>query len=150
MSQGRVLLILAAFLAVAVVSQSQDWKQIGPAPIQDSVGLPDTPNATVSGLVNDIAIDPTGLTDSTIYIATAGGGIWKTMDGGAKWSPLTDLIPAAQTMGAVALDPVNPLIVYAGAGGWYCCAGGGEYTGRPMGEKIGRCSTPGDIHGSVN
>jgi photosystem II stability/assembly factor-like uncharacterized protein len=126
MNQGRILLILAAFSALSVVSQAQVWKQIGPDPFKDNGAFArDTPNATLSGLVSDIAIDPSGSTDSTIYIATAAGGVWKTTDGGSNWSPLTDSVPAAQTMGVVALDPTNPLIVYAGVGGWYCCAGGG-------------------------
>lgn len=81
MKPTRALLILAVFSALAVVSPSQDWKLIGPAPIQGSE-FSNLPNATVSGIINDIAIDPSGSTDSTIYIATGAGGIWKTTDGG--------------------------------------------------------------------
>jgi photosystem II stability/assembly factor-like uncharacterized protein len=83
------------------------WRQIGPAPLrQDSVGL--------GGVVYDLAIDPRGTSDRIMYIAT-NGGIWKTTDGGATWSPKTDSMPS-NSMGAVALDPNNPDIVYAGTG----------------------------------
>ena len=68
-----------------------------------------------SGMVRNIAIDPRGSTDQTIYIATDNGGIWKTTDGGTTWSPKTDSMPSLN-MGAVALDPGNPSIVYAGTG----------------------------------
>ena len=61
------------------------------------------------------AIDPRGATDQTIYIATENGGIWKTLDGGTTWKPKTDFMPS-NSMGAVALDPGNPSVVYAGTG----------------------------------
>jgi hypothetical protein len=123
MKQTGVVLCFAAFLSMAFAGHAQTWKQIGPAPI-DGSRYSVLPNATLSGLINDIAIDPSGSTDSTIYIATGGGGIWKTTDGGAKWSTTTDTLPVL-TMGAVALDPSNPSIVYAGAGGPWCCSAGG-------------------------
>jgi uncharacterized repeat protein (TIGR01451 family) len=100
------------------------WTQIGPAPLRidhrlDTQGLgPD------SGEVVDIAIDPRNLTDRTIYIATNDGGIWKTTDGGASWEPKTDFMPSL-SMGAVALDPGNPSIVYAGTGNLF--DGGGVF-----------------------
>ena len=144
MKQGRSLLILAAFAALAVVGQSQDWKQIGPAPI--NLGFS---NATSSGIINDIAIDPTGSTDSTIYVATGAGGIWKTINGGSSWNPLTDLLPANQMMGAVALDPGNPLIVYAGVGGNYCCPEGGGIYESPDGGNTWQVLNPNGIFTGV-
>jgi photosystem II stability/assembly factor-like uncharacterized protein len=66
-------------------------------------------------MVRDIAIDPSGTIDQIIYIATDSGGVWKTTDGGATWTPLTDSLPSPN-IGAVALDPANPSIVYAGTG----------------------------------
>jgi hypothetical protein len=125
MKQGRIVLILTAFSVLTGVSQSQDWKQIGPAPIEGS-NASSLPNATASGIINDIAIDPSGSTDSTIYVATGGGGVWKTTDGGAKWSPTTDTMPVLN-IGAVAIDPSNPSIVYAGVGGPWGYVGGGIY-----------------------
>jgi len=146
MKQGRSLLILAAFAALAVVGQSQDWRQIGPAPIQGD-GFSSLTN--VSGLVNDIAIDPTGSTDSTIYVATGAGGIWKTTNGGSSWNPLTDSVPANQMMGAVALDPGNPLIVYAGVGGNYCCPEGGGIYQSPDGGNTWQMLNPNGIFTGV-
>jgi uncharacterized repeat protein (TIGR01451 family) len=101
------------------------WTQIGPAPLRidhrlDTQGLgPD------SGEVVDIAIDPRGTTDQVIYIATNDGGIWKSTDGGASWVPKTDFMPSL-SMGAVALDPGNPSIVYAGTGNLF--DGGGVFS----------------------
>lgn len=67
----------------------------------------------VSGRVNGIAIDP--LNTNVIYIASAGGGVWKTTDGGVTWVPLSDKWPALATA-SVAIDPVHDNIVYAGTG----------------------------------
>jgi uncharacterized repeat protein (TIGR01451 family) len=90
------------------------WTQIGPAPLlKDS-----DPIKGYSGEVTDIAIDPRNTTDQVIYIATNDGGIWKSTDGGTSWTPKTDFMPSL-SMGAVALDPSNPSIVYAGTGNFF-------------------------------
>jgi Domain of unknown function DUF11 len=90
------------------------WYQVGPAPLR--IVNPDSPafGQGFGGVVADIAIDPRGTTDQVIYLAT-NGGIWKSINGGASWSPKTDFMPSNST-GAVALDPNNPDIVYAGTG----------------------------------
>ena len=51
----------------------------------------------------------------TFYAATAAGGVWKSTDGGIHWNPVFDDQPIA-TMGAVAVAPSDPSIVYAGSG----------------------------------
>jgi len=93
----------------------QQWTQIGPAPHEIDAEQNFQGAGPASGMVADIAIDPRGSTDQTIYIATENGGIWKTTDGGTTWKPKTDFMPS-NSMGAVALDPGNPSIVYAGTG----------------------------------
>ena len=92
------------------------WKQIGPGPILDpGKGQISAAGGTLSGLVTDIAIDPSGTTDTILYVASDAGGLWKSVDGGASWQPKTDSMPAI-SMGAVALDPNSPTTVYAGSG----------------------------------
>ena len=49
------------------------------------------------------------------YSAAAGGGVWKTTDAGRTWHPLTDSKPIA-TVGAIAVAPSNPRVVYIGTG----------------------------------
>src|SRR5262249_35269194 len=51
----------------------------------------------------------------TIYIGAAEGGVWKTVNGGVSWKPLTDSQPSLAN-GAIALDPSNPDTVYVGTG----------------------------------
>jgi hypothetical protein len=94
---------------------SQQWTQIGPAPLIIDAEHNFQGAGPDSGMIDDIAIDPRGTTDQTIYVATENGGIWKTLDGGTTWKPKTDNMPS-NSMGAVALDPGNPSIVYAGTG----------------------------------
>jgi photosystem II stability/assembly factor-like uncharacterized protein len=49
------------------------------------------------------------------YVATTGGGVWKTADGGKTWNPMTDAYFGG-TVGAVDLFRGNPDIVWAGGG----------------------------------
>ena len=93
------------------------WTQIGPVPLRIDANQyqgtgPD------SGEVTDIAIDSSGSSDQVIYICANDGGIWESSDGGASWQPKTDSMPSV-SMGAVALDPGNPSIVYAGTGNYF-------------------------------
>jgi photosystem II stability/assembly factor-like uncharacterized protein len=81
------------------------WTPIGPSQIST--------NPTTSGRINTIAVDPTNT--NIIYIGAATGGVWKSMDGGNTWTPLTDT-QCSVAMGSIAIDPSNPLVVYAGTG----------------------------------
>jgi photosystem II stability/assembly factor-like uncharacterized protein len=49
------------------------------------------------------------------YMAPVNGGIWKTDDCGRVWSPIFDDQPT-QSIGAIAVSPSNPSIIYAGSG----------------------------------
>jgi len=49
------------------------------------------------------------------YVGAASGGIWKTTDGGVHWDPIFDSQPVS-SIGALAIAPSNPNIVWAGTG----------------------------------
>ena len=54
--------------------------------------------------------------DPNVYYAgAASGGIWKTTDGGIHWAPIFDGQPVS-SIGALAVAPSNPNIVWAGTG----------------------------------
>ena len=50
------------------------------------------------------------------YFGAVGGGLWKTVDGGTTWKPVTDGQISSSSVGAVAVSPSNPDIVYIGMG----------------------------------
>lgn len=50
----------------------------------------------------------------TLYVGTAGGGVWKTTNAGASFKPIFDKY--CQSIGAIAIDQKNPKIVYVGTG----------------------------------
>ncbi|MDP5077798.1 MAG: glycosyl hydrolase, partial [Nonlabens sp.] len=62
---------------------------------------------------NAIAVDPNNT--STYYIGAPGGGVFKSTDAGATWTPLTDFISRVGAS-AIAIDPNNSNIVYVGTG----------------------------------
>jgi len=50
------------------------------------------------------------------YFGATGGGLWKTMDGGETWFPVTDGQITSASVGAVAVSESSPDIVYIGMG----------------------------------
>ncbi|MBI1341583.1 MAG: glycosyl hydrolase [Terrimonas sp.] len=67
---------------------------------------------TMSGRIT--AIKGADSDPSTIYVGTAGGGVWKTTNSGASFKSVFDKY--CQSIGALAIDPKNPKIVFAGTG----------------------------------
>ena len=50
------------------------------------------------------------------YMGATGGGVWKTTNAGASWAPVTDGQVKTGSVGAVAVAPSDPNVVYAGMG----------------------------------
>lgn len=68
---------------------------------------------TMSGRIT--AIDGVNKDDGkTLYIGTAGGGVWKSTNAGASYKPMFDKY--CQSIGALAIDQKNPTTVYVGTG----------------------------------
>ena len=60
-------------------------------------------------------VAPHPSTANTFLAGAADGGLWKTTDGGATWTPLTDSLPNL-SVGAVAYAPSDPTKIYLGTG----------------------------------
>ncbi|TAH04108.1 MAG: glycosyl hydrolase, partial [Sphingobacteriales bacterium] len=67
---------------------------------------------TMSGRIS--AIEGVAEDGKTIYIGTAGGGVWKTTNAGASFKPIFDKY--CQSIGAIAINQKNSKVVYVGTG----------------------------------
>ena len=69
--------------------------------------------ALMSGRINDLELHPSN--PRIVYAGAAGGGVWKSNDGGATFNPIFE--DYCQSIGAVALDPSDPdNTIYVGTG----------------------------------
>ena len=60
--------------------------------------------ALMSGRIGDLEMHPTN--SRIIYAGAAGGGVWKSVNGGATFKPIFDDHP--QSIGAIEVDPSDP------------------------------------------
>ena len=68
--------------------------------------------AVMSGRITTLDVVPGDRT--TLYVGTAGGGVWKSSDGGLRFKPVFDR--HTQSIGAIAVDPSNPKVIWVGTG----------------------------------
>src|SRR5258708_28093316 len=102
----RIFALILAVGPLPMLAQPYDvslyegmrWRQIGPF----RAGRV----SAVAGVPGDPAV---------YYMGTPGGGVWKTVDGGVVWTPIFDQEHVA-SIGAVAVAPSKPEIVYVGTG----------------------------------
>ena len=108
-SRPRLLLVSSIILCLAFAALAQDGD-----PDKKEQGFrfrfvgPEVGNrvASIAGVPGD---------PSTYYAGAASGGVWKSSDGGNKWAPVFDKQPA-MAIGALAVAPSDPSIVWAGTG----------------------------------
>ncbi len=85
----------------------------------------------------------------TIYIGSAGGGVWKSVDGGITFKPIFDKEPSL-SIGAIAVDPSNPQTVWVGTGeSWVrnsVSVGTGVYRTRDGGDDWEAVGLPDSEH----
>jgi len=67
----------------------------------------------IGGRIRSILVHPT--TPNTMWVGSVCGGVWKTVNGGASWFPLSDFM-ANLAIGSMAMDPTDPNILFAGTG----------------------------------
>lgn len=109
----KLLLDLGSLLAG---SSPPVWTPLGPDPIPNGQTDPNFQPANelpVSGRVTAIAVDPNN--ENIVYVGTAQGGLYRSMDGGATWTPLMD---SAQSLaiGAITFDPTDNNTLFIGTG----------------------------------
>ena len=78
--------------------KAMQWRQIGPFRGGRALAIEGVPG------------EP-----DTYYFGAVAGGVWKTTDGGANWTPLFDKEPIS-SIGAIAVAPSDHNVVYAGTG----------------------------------
>jgi hypothetical protein len=92
------------------IIQAGNWTELGPL----------TWNRTSSwnpgtGRIAAFAVHASN--ESIIYVGSPGGGLWKTINGGTTWQPLTDNNALWMSIFSLTIDPTNQNIVYAGTSG---------------------------------
>jgi photosystem II stability/assembly factor-like uncharacterized protein len=86
--------------SVATTLDDAKWRHIGPA--------------AFGGRISDLAVDPTN--PAVIYVGAASGGVFKSINGGTSWQPVFDNSGGAQSIGAIAIAPSDPQVVWVGTG----------------------------------
>jgi photosystem II stability/assembly factor-like uncharacterized protein len=108
----RICCIVLFVIVLALAASAQDV-----ALDSDTLsGLPIRPigPAAMGGRIADIAAVREGQR-LTIYVGSASGGVWKSVDGGTTFKAIFDKQPSL-SIGSIAIDPSNPQTVWVGTG----------------------------------
>jgi uncharacterized protein with beta-barrel porin domain len=107
-------------LYTAASPVSADWTPLGPSPIISSPissytgveGMPTYGNPSV-GAMNIVLESPDK--SGTLYVGTANGGVWKSLNAGQSWTVLTDRL-SSLSIGDMTFDRSDPSKLYIGFG----------------------------------
>lgn len=96
------------------------WTPLGPQPIlQGQTPQNGSNRSDCSGRANAIVIDTGVGSPRPIYLGTAQGGVWKSIDDGVTWSPISDFL-GSLAVGALAIDTAahtaTTATIYLGTG----------------------------------
>ena len=69
--------------------------------------------ALTSGRISDVTVHPTD--EKIWFVATAAGGVWKSVNAGVSFTPVFDGEGSFST-GAITIDPKNPNVIWVGSG----------------------------------
>lgn len=112
-----LIILITLFLIQTVLLASENEKEEDTSPWQSSTfcGLKfrSIGPAFNSGRIADFAVNPKN--HSEYYVGVACGNIWKTTNSGVTWKPVFDCY-GSYSIGALAMDPNNSNIVWAGTG----------------------------------
>jgi hypothetical protein len=97
---------MVVVLRFPAVAQQPDTDMRPNKPVAQLTFLLGNRIASVAGIPGD---------PSTYYAGAASGGVWKSIDGGNRFVPVFDKQPAA-AIGALAVAPSDPSVVWAGTG----------------------------------
>jgi photosystem II stability/assembly factor-like uncharacterized protein len=109
--RSRALEEMAAAERSHVAIDPAFWTPLGPAPIPN--GQTQAPSGPVSGRTVSIAVHPSN--PDIVYVGTAQGGLYRTLDGGVNWTPIFDGAMSL-AIGALAIAPSSPETLYVGTG----------------------------------
>lgn len=109
--------------------QASAWEFVGPVGMTHPSGVWAFGPSYISGRVNALAYapvmpDPVD-TSGILWLGAAGGGLWKSVDGGTTWVPLGDQWPTLN-VSAIAVDPTDYNTVYVGTGDFHGFGGYGK------------------------
>ncbi|MFI5229865.1 MAG: dockerin type I domain-containing protein [Gemmatimonadales bacterium] len=104
----------SAFSGASAAPLTGAWRPIGPTGlfVADGGFFSSAPQLDAGRIA---AIVPAATAGGPMYVGTATGGVWRSTNNGASWTPITDN-QCALTTGALAQDPVNPSLLYVGTG----------------------------------
>ena len=113
------LLLVALFTGALALAPASVTAQRGASPVNRQTG-PFGPlrwrNIGPLRAGRSIAVAGSSARPNEYYSGATGGGLWKTTDGGVTWRPVTDGQLTSASVGAVAVAPSNPDVVYIGMG----------------------------------
>ena len=108
----KILIVLPAVGMIPMAASSQEISLKGKELFGDMKARHIGP-ALMSGRINDLESHPTNA--RILYAGSAGGGVWKSSDGGATFNPIFD--DHVQSIGVVKLDPNKPdEVIWVGTG----------------------------------
>ncbi|MEQ8245296.1 hypothetical protein [Fulvivirga sp.] len=106
-------ILIALFLGASLSAYAQEEIVLNGKELFGDLKARQIGPALMSGRITDLEAHPTN--NRIIYAGTAGGGVWKSNDGGATFNPIFD--EHAQSIGVVAVDPNDPdKVIWVGTG----------------------------------